>query len=1018
MKTYLIVLLGLCPFFFFGQEEIKNQLIDIVPPSPMAAELSRYHHQMPDLYTGTAKIKVPLYTLNFDGWELPLSIDYAATGIHTNQEASEIGLGWGLNTTALITRQVRKNNDLRNTLSSTGYPFQESEQLGLVERYYYLDEGIRAHIQESLLIPNLLDTEPDLFSYNFFGFSGRFSLGRHTNNQINTVHHTPNGVNIAFDLQNKSFILTTPTGFKGYFTLKERSTNLTGLAPSNGTEPDYNQLVYGSEHIDIQSIINRGNFRTITAWYISKIESPKGKEIHFRYNVNENEDSPHLSISRPLINEKRFVNDPVYFSRQLNEHIYQTSIEIPNELKIDFHMEDRADVEKNYVFLELFPAYDGQQEPQRYTGMTIRGLDQASTLERTIEFKQSYFNLAALHQNEYPNQRFQKLRGRLDEVAIDDQVYQFLYENGPKGLPLKSTKAMDHFGYYNGNDSNQLLMGVSRNIAWFGNVLEANISYSNPSTGEYFEGSREELLDKRYSYFHSNRSSQLEFAKSGVLKKMILPTKGSIEYEYESHSYRVKGGSIHSEKNEFPQAVNEAGNGGIVSAGGLRIKSISAYDKDETLASKKTYIYASTTQASTGILIHPFLAVFLNSDLPNNFYENYIQPQDNPILYKIFEPSKSLVGLSSTNGRKIGYSHVEERTENKNGSSFRQVFDFHNEAISFSNSTLNNTSDSFMNGKTTHSSQYDSFKRVQSQDNKYNTSFQPLASYIRYDFTSRVPIFIHYQSPVNNGELMEQSTAHYYGYSAVENVTQVHRYKYNELKQRIESFTQLSSSKEELKVVHKHLLDYSSTGCVSAKTGECLQDFMRLKNLWNPLLEKITYKGTTVLAATAYRYDIEHNQLVLKEILSYDRSNGRFNGSTNGFEFGTSYVSEMVFEKYNEEGRLLQAKDKGGKLTAYLWGHNGNYPIVVGEGISYTDLKTAHLAALNTTDYEGEIRQHSLTEKALISTHQYNPRVGKIKITAPNGISTHYEYDAFSRLKTVRDKDLKRLEEYHYHYAQ
>src|SRR5882762_7581308 len=74
----------------------------IVPPTPNAMKMTEYYGQRPNLYTGVANVSIPLYTIDFDGWKLPLSISYNATGIRTNEEASEVGLGWAMSATGVV----------------------------------------------------------------------------------------------------------------------------------------------------------------------------------------------------------------------------------------------------------------------------------------------------------------------------------------------------------------------------------------------------------------------------------------------------------------------------------------------------------------------------------------------------------------------------------------------------------------------------------------------------------------------------------------------------------------------------------------------------------------------------------------------------------------------------------------------------------------------------------------------------------------------------------------------------
>lgn len=72
-------------------------------PSPQAANFARYGDIPVDYSTGVPKIEIPLYTVKSGKLELPINISYHAGGIKVTDVASEVGLGWVLNTGGNIT---------------------------------------------------------------------------------------------------------------------------------------------------------------------------------------------------------------------------------------------------------------------------------------------------------------------------------------------------------------------------------------------------------------------------------------------------------------------------------------------------------------------------------------------------------------------------------------------------------------------------------------------------------------------------------------------------------------------------------------------------------------------------------------------------------------------------------------------------------------------------------------------------------------------------------------------------
>ena len=988
----LIALCCVLAFFGYGQE-LQQKMLDVIPPSPMAHEITRFNAAQPNLYTGTAQINIPLYTIDFEGWQLPLSLNYYATGIQTNQEATEVGLGWALKSTGVISRVVKKNNDLAQTLYVKGYPFEQEDYLSKLRNFSSLSINERNSIADKMM-QSTIDSAPDEFRYDFFGFAGSFILDKQdAEGKIAILKLTKDAVRIDFDVNQKNFTITTPTGFKGYFTIKERTTNLSGVAPNQGTNPDSDQLQYAGNLIDLQSIINRGAFRVITAWYLEKIQSPNGKELQFNYTIDSSGNSAYVSVTRPLISEgaenyKQEGGQKTYsFSRQVQEHVYQTSIVLPNALEISFQTENRADLETNFIHSDQFPGANSEVVPQRYTTINITGLHSASTFSKNIRLNQGYFNPTYLNNKSYPNEGYQRLRSRLEAIDIGDQTYRFTYHHGINGLPEKSTKGMDHFGYYNGKDHTSFLEGFKKDYRLAGEYQSCEIV-------------QQLGVDALFYYPSASRAADADYGVAGLLSQVTYPTGGTTFYTYEPHRFMAKGAQSIA-TSLLPMAIDALGTPGEVEGGGFRLASIENRTAKGEVENKKSFQYINSRGASTGILLQPFIY-----SLPN------LQLGDN--CFYTFHNNFSLLGLNTAQGKRIGYSRVEQYFEEKNNLSFKQSFEFNNEP-SKEFDVLQTTVDlTYVNGRLLDQFDTEGNSSVRHIEQLHNNTLVTAVNAVDYSvldatnqfgtgYTFFTPRF--YALAVANSEVSQRTTTEYLG---TQQHTTIQSFVYNDLSQ-LKKTTVNSSDDASVITVEKRLLDYPDN-------GSALYAYAKQQNLVNTVLERIQYKGDKVIAATAYRYVLDQDNLVLREILTHDRSKGIFVESTTAFDFGPTYSSEMTFDVYDTEGRLLQATNRGGVSTAYIWGYNNHYPIVKAEGITHSALNTAHLEAENG-DYENAIRTHQNTKNALVTTFAYNPLVGQTKVTQPNGVSTYFEYDSFNRLNAIKDQNQNVLQTHQYHYV-
>jgi hypothetical protein len=143
----------------FGQP-VNQELGDVVQPAPNAAALGKYGEIPVSHSTGAANVSVPIHTLQEGSLSLPVSINYHASGIKVGEMASWVGMGWSLNAGGIISRVVL---GIKDETANIGYADVESDI-----------EPTHSNVQE--IANGSIDGEPDMFNFNFNGYTGKFLI--------------------------------------------------------------------------------------------------------------------------------------------------------------------------------------------------------------------------------------------------------------------------------------------------------------------------------------------------------------------------------------------------------------------------------------------------------------------------------------------------------------------------------------------------------------------------------------------------------------------------------------------------------------------------------------------------------------------------------------------------------------------------------------------------------------------------------------------------------------------------
>ncbi|WP_333627497.1 RHS repeat domain-containing protein [Sphingobacterium siyangense] len=140
---------------------------------------------------------------------------------------------------------------------------------------------------------------------------------------------------------------------------------------------------------------------------------------------------------------------------------------------------------------------------------------------------------------------------------------------------------------------------------------------------------------------------------------------------------------------------------------------------------------------------------------------------------------------------------------------------------------------------------------------------------------------------------------------------------------------------------------------------------------------------------------------------------------------GGPLVTKSKVNRYDTFGNLLEKEQPNGIKTSYIWGYNKTLLVAKIEGIAYSDIPPALITAIENTSATGteadllvklaDLRSSLALAVTMLTTYTHKPLVGTTTITDTMGDKTVFEYDSFGRLKTVRDRNGKVLNETKYH---
>ncbi len=190
-KIFTLILLTLLHLQLYANYDMPDEI-----PTPNAASLGTYGIIPVSLYTGKPNISIPLYTFEYRGLSLPISLDYDASGVKVNELPGWVGMNWSLKAGGVITRSVRGYVDERHNVivnlpgpdqyenydnhRGLGGDYDVSKYETVAENFF---EAYRilacsndkyANLESIADHASYYDTSADVYFFNFMGYSGYF----------------------------------------------------------------------------------------------------------------------------------------------------------------------------------------------------------------------------------------------------------------------------------------------------------------------------------------------------------------------------------------------------------------------------------------------------------------------------------------------------------------------------------------------------------------------------------------------------------------------------------------------------------------------------------------------------------------------------------------------------------------------------------------------------------------------------------------------------------------------------
>ncbi len=480
----------------------------VTPQSPEASAFNRYIDIPVSLHTGVPEVSIPIYNIKLKSLDIPINLNYHASGVRVDELAPNTGLGWSLSPVGNISQSINGLNDLDAFGWVNMSTSELTPQTGLIKSFFgqgtapYFEYDSRYFFNKRASEGLFLDTQPDIFYFSMPNRSGKFFF-----DQQKGVHLVPHQnikvVPSSYTNGNPNFILTDERGFVYIYDQIEMTSSIV----QNNCTGTYWPL--GSRTVVLTKIITP-TCDTVTYVYSDKNYSYKAQVSETRtVRVQGSNDCPNNihCVDKSIINIK---------SKQLSEIIVSDGLRIV----FGYATNDRLDVVGNPA-LQQITVYSGTKQLQQH------------------RLNYTYFTSPEAS-NDDPSLKY---RLRLDQVIKNGiEIYSLQYDQ--TAMPLRLSFAQDHYGFYNGATTNTTLLPINIGKGFTtGADREVNPDFSkagsltkiNYPMGGY---TRFEMESNTYPY-HGN-SSTVQIASHRLMPSSESPSTYSFTVPESGRDFKAR----------------------------------------------------------------------------------------------------------------------------------------------------------------------------------------------------------------------------------------------------------------------------------------------------------------------------------------------------------------------------------------------------------------------------------------------------------------------------------------------